>query len=491
MEQGKDIISVDKKGIPCAFQLKSGDIDLTEFRKIKGEIDELVELHINFPGVRKDIYHRAVLVTNGKITDPVRRDIDDLNTRYATRGFSQLEVKTKLDLLKDFLDVNRAFMPTDLLDFKHFLELLLYDGHKFVDKELLASFIGKLLFIEQRETNLKTKRRIANSVLLTEYALSPFEATANHISIVEGWTLCCSYILGLVEKLSLEPEYWKQSYDLAIHKINLQLELLKEEFFSRSEYFESAWDGGAIYKSRFVIVLGWLSAYELFLKKADPAYVIDKRVYERIRDIYNNAQLWFWGESATPFFMLMSLLARECSDEPLSDRLISNLIALIATENSPENNDESSTFADPYYSSEEVLSKLYNVGDFNSESFVSTSYHIGALVAMLVRRGKRKLLEAYWKDICLIRKCEFYPSPKWKTFTWHSEEGEQIELYYERPQSWNKLVKEVTDYDISSLPVMLQSNAFAYYFVLCYPHRLGQKIACLIDENHSPRCDGE
>jgi hypothetical protein len=488
MEQGKDIISIDKKGVPCAFQLKSGDIDVNEFRKIKGEIDELVEVAINFPSIRKDIKHRAVLVTNGVITDPVRRNIDDLNTQYMKRGFSQLEIKTKLDLLKDFLEANKAFMPTDLLDFKHFLELLLYDGHKFVDKALLASFIEKVLFTEQIETNLRTKRRITSSVLLTEFALSPFEDTKNHISIVEGWTLCCSYILGLAEKLSLNPKYWKQSYALAVDKINTQLELLKEEFLSRKEFFESAWDGGAIYKSRFVIVLGWLSAHELFLKNKNPKYIIDKRIYERIQGMDKNGQLLFWGESATPFFMVMSLIARACTDEHLSDRLIGNLIGLIATENSPENNVISSTFADPYYSPEDVLSALYNVGSLNAESFTGISYHIGALVDILARRGNRKLLEAYWTDICLIRRCEFHPSPKWKNFIWRCEEGQQIELYYDRPQSWSKLIKEATDYNIASLPSMLRDidSAFGYYFILCYPHRLRQETAFLIDTNHSP-----
>ena len=103
MEQGKDVISTDETGIPCAFQLKGGDIDGAEFRKIKGEIDELVEIPINFPGKEKKINHRALLVTNGVITDKVRRDIDDLNLSYKQRGYGQLEVITKLDLLKEIL----------------------------------------------------------------------------------------------------------------------------------------------------------------------------------------------------------------------------------------------------------------------------------------------------------------------------------------------------------------------------------------------------
>ena len=173
-EQGKDVISIDKEGIPCAFQLKSGNIDGADFRKIKGEIDELVEISINFPGVRKDIPHRAVLVTNGTITDKVRRDIDDLNLNYKRRGFSQLEVKTKMDLLKYFIEVNGEFLPIELSDFKLFLELLLYSGNELVGKELFSKFMESVLFTD-KESKLDLKRKIGSVLLLTEYVLNPFE----------------------------------------------------------------------------------------------------------------------------------------------------------------------------------------------------------------------------------------------------------------------------------------------------------------------------
>jgi hypothetical protein len=483
MEQGKDIISIDNKGVPCAFQLKTGDIDLAEFRKIKGEIDELVEIHINFPCIRKDINHRAVLVTNGTITDPVRREIDDLNVRYKERGFSELEIRTKLDLLKDFLDVNRAFLPTDLLHFKHFLELLLYDGHKLVNKKSLANFIEKITLAEKPETKLRTKRRIASSLLLTEYSLSPFETTKNHVSIIEGWTLFCGYVLALAEKLSIEPMYWRQSYDLAIHKANSELDALKDEFFSRTNYLESAWDGGAIYKSRLVIVLGWLSARELYRKKIDPSYSVDRRVCDSIRSFEEKAQLLFWGESATPFFMAMSLLARVHSDNNLSGRLVGRITALIAAENNIDSNKISpAAFADPYYGPEQVLGSIYHLNNLNMKSFAGASYHIGSLVDMLVRNGNRKLLDNSWRDISDIRKCEFNPSPAWKMFTWRCDSGEQVENYYNRPQSWKELFNNATSYDLSNLARMLPDSAYAYYFVLCYPHRLTQKISFFIEK---------
>jgi hypothetical protein len=45
-EEGKDIIAKDINGRIIAFQLKRGNINVAEWRKIKSEIDELVELPI-------------------------------------------------------------------------------------------------------------------------------------------------------------------------------------------------------------------------------------------------------------------------------------------------------------------------------------------------------------------------------------------------------------------------------------------------------------
>ena len=71
-EQGKDIIAIDRTGRPVGYQLKTGDLDTTAYRAIAGEVAELVELPIRYPGVRSDGRYRCVLVTNGSLTDPVR-----------------------------------------------------------------------------------------------------------------------------------------------------------------------------------------------------------------------------------------------------------------------------------------------------------------------------------------------------------------------------------------------------------------------------------
>jgi hypothetical protein len=481
MEQGKDIISIDKSGKPCAFQLKGGDIDGAALREYLGETNELVMIPINFPGIPKGVPHRAVFVTNGTITDKVRRDLDDLSQNYENKGFPKLEVKTKLDLVKDFLGVNNALIPSELADFKLFLELLSADGHDLVNKQLLAKFFENIL-LRTDNTKLQLKREIASSLLLTEYILGPYSTVQNYVSVVEGWTVFGSYILSIASEHNLPQKYWLDSYNLVIHKVNSQLDLLKEEFLARENYFETTWDGGEIIKSRLVIVLGWLSAYELYRKYVEKDYVIDNRIYEFVTRFDKENALWYWGESATPFFLAISKLVWECGDRSLSNKIIGDMIALIANENGGINRNTSEPFTDPYYGPAEVIGTIYNVEKIDCMSFLGLSYHIGALVDIMVRRNERKFLEYYWKNISSLRKCEFNPSTEWKLFMWICEEGEQIEQFYDRPQSWAKLVKEVADIDSTEMHSLLENNPFSYYFLLSYPHRLTRKTAKLIEK---------
>jgi hypothetical protein len=478
MEQGKDIISIDQKGNLCAFQLKAGNIDLPEWRQIRGEIEELVEIPINFPGIPKDVKHRSVLVTNGAISDPVRRGIDDLNLTYEKRGCCGLELITKMDLLKRFLKVHNVFLPNEPSDFKLFLELLLTDGRELIDKELTARFMEGILF-SGKESKPELKRKIASGLLLMQCLMRTFENTANHVSIIEGWTLFGSYILAMAERYKLENKYWHQSFNLILHLINNQFDLLKTEFFTRTNYLEDSWDGGLIYKSRLTMVLGWLSAFELYNKEKDKLYDLDKRVFEYIKRYKDST--WYWGESATPFFIEMSLLASQSGDPSYSTNLLVDLIAQIIVENESR---DGKGVPNPYYSAEQVIGYSYKLGEkeIASGSFLGSSYHVSTIVDMLVRRKRRTPLNEVWKGISNLLLCEFKPAPAWKFLTWHCEEGDQVEFFYGQPQSWKQLIDQASDYKINSLPKSLKDNPFSHFFLICYPHRLGRESNKLIDK---------
>jgi hypothetical protein len=78
LEFGKDIISIDPEGVPCAFQLKGNPgarLTLHQLREIKGQLLELVTQPIVHPGVPKNQQHRCFLVTNGETEEEVQRSL--------------------------------------------------------------------------------------------------------------------------------------------------------------------------------------------------------------------------------------------------------------------------------------------------------------------------------------------------------------------------------------------------------------------------------
>jgi hypothetical protein len=77
----EDIIARDPEGALTTFQLKGGNIDLSTWRAIKGEIEELVQLPVMLPGVDRDEPHAPFLVTNGELRGdaiPSIREYSDL-----------------------------------------------------------------------------------------------------------------------------------------------------------------------------------------------------------------------------------------------------------------------------------------------------------------------------------------------------------------------------------------------------------------------------
>ncbi|QLC50079.1 hypothetical protein HWN40_07405 [Methanolobus zinderi] len=481
MEQGKDIISIDNNGEVYAFQLKGGNINLTEWRKIEGEISELIEVPVKHPSIDYSVFHKPFLVTNGEISDPVRVNIVDKNRRYEQLNLPKLEVITVSQLVSKFVDVHGSFLPVQPSDFRVFLELFLSEGTGPLKAELYVDFLKSILVIENAK-KIELQRRIASSILLTQYALQPYETKNNYVSAIEGWTILCSYIFRLVDEFQIEEKYWKNSYEIILSKINDLLNLLKSEFLGRDNYIEgsSLGDGGLLYKSRLTIVLGWLSAFELFNKVVKDDYQIDNRVYDSIKALYPN-NTWFWGESATPFFVMMSFLSWEVEDKQLANGIISNLILDITYGNAYDGIGT----PDPYISLEKILAVNYNVSelDFDFKSFIGSSYHLEALVDILVRRNKREQLDILWKDISFIQKSKFIPEHIWDFFLWRCSKGSQVDSFYENPQSYSKLALEANNSD-DQVPMILRHNfSLLYYLLMCFPHRLNHHSLKYIDVN--------
>lgn len=485
-EHGKDIIALDENNVACAFQLKTGDINSSEWRKIHGEITELIEFPIDYPSIKNSVKHRAFLVTNGRISEDVRLKISALNRGNRRRKLPVLEIITKDRLLSDFINAQGTFLPHEPKELQDFLELYLSNGKANLEEEKFSGFLQGTLFTENRKLNTTTAmRKIASALLLLKYALAPYEKVNNHISIIKGWILFCSYMLALVEKNKLPQKCWKPSYQLCWHALYEQLKEFKEEILKRNNKFlegDLKGEDKIIYKTRVTIILGWFAAFELIQKQKDDKYILDKRLYDLICCNFPD-NFHFWGESASCCFVIVGLFLSLFGEKDMASKIFKDALSSVAIANNLESE---VGLPDPYYSVDQVLNCLFQLPDseIDLRSFVGTSYTIKVLIECLVRENRRDILEVYWRPISLMQYCEFNPEPVWQTYFWRNiERGVDNQKAFDSSQSWDKLKQEAY-VNPSSLPKLItKDRSFLLLFLLTFPHRVKSDMVKLIDRN--------
>ncbi len=239
MEQGKDIIATDKHGTHYAYQLKSGDIDQSAWRRtIRGEVEELVELPIQHPNIPQAAHSRAVLVTNGTITDPVRREITDRQAGWQRNGHSPLELITKWQLLEMFVKAQGTFLPRSPADFELFLRIFLRDKREPLNKEEFAGFLENSLPLTAEVKRMELRRTFSAIALLASYALSGCQRAGNSFALSEGWMLVIAHLLRLAEKVRSYEPVWLPSIELCVQAWEQSAEALVKESLEKKSWIE-------------------------------------------------------------------------------------------------------------------------------------------------------------------------------------------------------------------------------------------------------------
>ena len=215
-EKGKDIVTRTTTGEIRAYQLKKGDVGLTEWRAIYGEIVNLVELPIEFAGTSPITDFVPFIVTNGELTDPVTEQIRAANVGWQTRGIGKsLQIIDKGRLFDLFRNAHGAYLPKELADFRTFLELILREGSAPAEKEKAARLIENILPAKPELASVLNISRAATSIVLcTAYITGPAALASNHWCVFEYWVLAGAYILHLVEKSKRAETECQSSFEI-------------------------------------------------------------------------------------------------------------------------------------------------------------------------------------------------------------------------------------------------------------------------------------
>lgn len=480
MEQGKDIVTVDKEGQFHAYQLKTGNIDVKSWRDMQGEIDELVRLPIVHPSVPKGSEYKSYLVCNGEINDGVRFRITQINEDNVQkrRGYSYLNVMTSGQLLEIFVEAQQVILPGNLEGFEAFRKLQLSDGADFIDKDALSGFLTKYAL----STDIKGKSNLINavssSVVLLSHLLKPHQDKENHFALFEAWGLLAASIVNFAMSQNLKTG-WQESFELACEEAVDNLQRLATEALSREDFLEGDifGDGGWMYRGRLTTILGAVALFELHRINEKNATVPDTRIIDLIVGNYDN--IWIWGESAIPFVLNIAWLLESTGLNAEAERVLGITLDSILQSNSQKST-EVCPLAPPYCSLSWVLESSYGFSD-NPTDLVSSpgvSYTLDIVIQVIARRELRHLIEPNWKEATRIHMQQFVPEHAKDFFSWHLDHGNNESYFLQQQQSWPNLVESSRRPKNGILP---RFGKLLHIFTLIAPHRLNPTTAAVID----------
>ena len=491
MELGKDIITINRHGTPCAFQLKTSNISLAKWRsEVNPQIDDLVYGQINHPSVDNSKHHISYLVTNGNIEEEVSRAIDDRNRGWKDQGLPYcLKTIVRGQILEKATNLGIDLWPSELTDIKTLLEMFLETGQGVLPKEKLASlfestFPLKLPDNENEPSKAHCERVIASAAILCAIAISSFSNEKNHVAEIEAWMLYISYVLALAERWELSDTVYRNEFKIATQSIYNSLANLCTEIRDREDLIEGdVLADSYVYRVRVTWLLGLMSIYALWRGSKKES---KKEVDDFLRDFCKEKQhlLELWGEAAMPQFLAFFWYFRKITGTMEPDVLLSHLISAICQHNGPN----SKTFlANPYYEAEDILPHLLapilgSGKDSLDETFIGRSYALEGLVHLFVRRNWKQATKNLWRGVTRLRHISFKPENPWDFYKWKNKNGTRKDVSPKKIQEWEELKTLASESDGACIPPSIKKHPILLLLFLCvYPHRMNAEILRWLD----------
>lgn len=481
LEQGKDVISRHPLLGLRAFQLKTGDIDLPAWRKIRGECEELIGLPIVHPSVDKREPFRAYLAANGSVSDEVRLQIDQMNedTLRKARGWAKLEILDLQSLLKYFLDAQGDFIPREPSDLKVFLELYLSPGEELVDVERWFKYLNSFAFNTRPVRPSDVVNAISASVVQVALGLQAYQRSGNHFALFQAWTALSACIRRYALKYDLSLDVWRASYELSLAEAVRTLEDLEADFLKKPDLLEGNLlaDGGIVYRARSTIVTGTLCTLANYRARKGVEGPDDALLRAKILE--ESPRIWYWGESACPFFYeLITFLEAEGDTSGAQRRLLELLDGTLNLNSSGG----TGSLPAPYVSVTDLLEHALGVREepIDFSQFAGSSFALEVFVLLATRRGMRPALEARWRQISKIICRGFEPHQPEDILDWHVQDGINRAFFFAPRQSWSELATRARSVPGEAL-ILREEIDLAHFFLLACPHRFGWRIVSILE----------
>jgi hypothetical protein len=485
MEMGKDILTIAKDGVPCAYQLKgvdgSGKLSLRAYREdLERQLHSLVLGEVVHPSIPSGQPHRAYIVINGELEEEVSRAIDDFNRTLATSGMDRrVNVILRGELFRRFKELQSDFWATNLGDVKTYLELYLEDGRGQLPKEKIASLFENALPFKGKDDKAPSQNEVtkaaAGCAIICASSISSFTNAGNHLAEFEAWTMYLGYILSITERWNLPQAPLQFAIDVAFEAMYSALARLCDELMERQDYSEgNVLSDRPLYEVRMTHLLGLMGIYGLWrshrvrsrLEQDDENRARFLRQFSQER----SKLLSLWGEYAVPQFLAHNFFRRTFDHGPATDIFYCRLIEAILTLNGEGGNG----LANPYYDPERHFTGLFKVDrDSSQESFYGSSFYLEGLLDLFVRTNFKQTLRGIFPSIMKVGFRHYIPSEPWRYYLYRNRCGKNHHWYMQPPHKWGELKMRAAENDGDELPKLIKQYPIGFLCFLCvYPHRV-------------------
>lgn len=473
VEQGKDIIALDKDGEVHCYQLKCGDIGTSQWRDIKTEVDELVQIPPKHPSLPSDVksWH-SYLVTNGMLNNTSARTINDYSEEMSKKGFSRLRTVLKDELVEDFATYYGSFFPDSPIELQTFLGIYNQPGYDTLNNQEYKLYFERYFGSITTKSKQKKLEAINASVILCSYLLTNKYAADNHAEIIKAWTLLLATIYHYAKKEDIKDKAIADTELLIFEALELSYrQLIDDVVQNQTMLVEPSYDllsePFMVHKIRCTELLGLITTYFNFciLRGSEP--YCPKEVVEKLVFMSNNKAVL--GESYIPFLLnyVVFLLKVNKGNQAVAE-LNGLLSGLLSTHGKNQPGTPS-----PYYSLVEAAEIALDLEDSPvKESFEGRSYTLWAIVLLLAKLGQRELLNHHWRLISYVSCQEIVAENANDLLLWRCEDSVLQDKFPNPEQSWKALQEEAnTDYT-QELPLALQARKyFIPLWLNVMPHR--------------------
>jgi hypothetical protein len=479
-EHGKDLVALAPDGALQAYQLKGGDIGLSELERLQGQLFALAGTAVTYPGIEPPRPpDRVFLVTNGRLTPPARDRLRSFNDASRQRGFPAIETIECDQLVSRLVEAHGTYLPRELRDLNKLLALVLATGEGPFPVRDFAEMLWILIDPQDVTRSARETRRVlASAAILTSYATGPWHRFGNHLGVAEGWLVLAFSILRCAELHDLEEDEWSASYGVARDSARRALALLFEEATSAQDLVIPDHIDGLIYPVRATVVCGYAAAYflsERWMRDAqeldDPTRRLLLRELEYLRAP---------GEAGTPFLLLIATALEILNEHTKAVGLVLDWARALTITNAPGSEIGA---PDPYHPMSEIL--LHELGgetELDEEQFAGEAYTLHIALDWFARRGGRIVLEKLWPAVTRIHFAEFCPSAPANLMAHDDPAGRHHTWAPAAPASWAKLVEVATTVAEQAIPDRLwQQLGMLPYLPLIYPYRLTREVATALD----------